>query len=92
MGQLTLGQELTIAQAATARETLLQAMQDGQGTLVLDLSGVNEFDSAGVQLLLAARRSLQQAGRALALHQPSAAVRDALHCLGLQELLAQAAG
>jgi anti-anti-sigma factor len=88
MSMLALGPELTIAQAATAREALLQALQAGAGDLALDLSGVMDFDSAGVQLLLATRRSLQAQGRALVLHQPSAAVRDALQCLGLQPLLA----
>jgi anti-anti-sigma factor len=88
MSMLALGPELTIAQAATAREALLQALRDGTGELALDLCGVIDFDSAGVQLLLATRRSLQAQGRALVLHQPSAAVRDALQCLGLQSMLA----
>lgn len=42
--------------------------------LEIDLSGVTEFDSAGVQLLLALQRELQQHGRALRLLQHSAAV------------------
>ena len=88
---LALGPELTIAFAAAARERLADAVQSGQGDLALDLRGVTDFDSAGVQLLLAARRSLAERGDALCLSGASAAVRDALRTFGLQDLLPVAA-
>ena len=90
-GALALGSELTIVHAAAARDTLLQALAAHDGDLALDLSGVTDFDSAGVQLLLATRLALQAHGRALQLVDPSAAVRDALATFGLDGLLQAAA-
>jgi anti-anti-sigma factor len=84
---LALGPELTIAFAAAARELLADAVQSGHGDFALDLRGVTDFDSAGVQLLLAARRSLAERGDALRLVGASPAVRDALRTFGLQDLL-----
>ncbi len=89
-GPLALGPELTIAYAAQWRETLLQALDAGNGDLVLDLAGVSDFDSSGVQLLLATKRSLAQRGHALQLADASPAVRDALATFGLADLLSPA--
>lgn len=85
---LALGPELTIAHAAATRETLLQALAACDGDLALDLAGVGEFDSSGVQLLLATRHSLRARGHALRLSAASPAVRDALARFGLDALLA----
>jgi len=82
---LALGPDLTIAGAAAAREQLLQALQDHDGDLPLDLGQVSDFDSSGVQLLLATRLSLGRRGHALRLVATSAAVRDALATFGLAE-------
>ena len=87
---LALGPEMTIAYAAELRETLLAAAMASEGDLLLDLGGVSDFDSSGVQLLLSARLSLQAQGRALRLVAASPAVRDALRTFGLNELLAPA--
>jgi anti-anti-sigma factor len=90
---LALGPEVTIPFAAATREQLLEALRQGKGSgdLVLDLSGVIDFDSAGVQLLLSAQRSLQERGDALLLQSPSASVRDALATFGLAGAFAPAA-
>ena len=87
---LTLGPEVTIAYAAELRQTLLAAAAAADGDLLLDLGGVSDFDSSGVQLLLSARLSLQARGHALRLVACRAAVRDALHTFGLADLLAPA--
>ncbi|MBP7666120.1 MAG: STAS domain-containing protein [Burkholderiaceae bacterium] len=84
---LSLGSELTIAQAAQHRETLVDAVAAASGDLQLDLAVVSEFDSSGVQLLLSARRSLAERGHALQIVAASAAVRDALALFGLSTLL-----
>ena len=86
---LALGPELTIAFAAASHQQLAEALAHDSGTLTLDLSGVSEFDSAGLQLLLATRRSLAAQGRTLRLVHASVAVRDALDVFGLQPLLAE---
>ena len=88
---LCLGPEMTIAQAAQHRDTLVDAMAAAPGDLQLDLAAVSDFDSSGVQLLLSARRSLAERGHALQIVAASAPVRDALTLFGLADLLAPAA-
>lgn len=74
--------EMTIYRAAELRTALLAALGEG-GDLLLELDAVDAFDSAGVQLLLAARRSARAAGRTLRLVAPSAGVTQVLATLGL---------
>ena len=90
---VSLGPEVTIPFAAATREQLLEALRShgAHGDVVLDLSGVTDFDSAGVQLLLSARRSVQARGDKLQLLHPSAGVRDALATFGLGEAFGLAA-
>ncbi len=82
-----IGPELTIAQAKAVREQLLQALALAPTDLWLDLGGVSDCDSSGVQLLLVAWASLWRQGRALHVVAASPAVRDALAAFGLAELL-----
>jgi anti-anti-sigma factor len=84
---LELGPDLTIAQAAGWHETLTHALASQPGDLALDLAGVTDFDSSGVQLLLATRRSLAERGHTLHVVAASTAVRDALATFGLHDLL-----
>ena len=84
---LTLGPDLTIGFAAAWRETLADAVNGG-GEVALNLADVTDFDSAGVQLLLATRRSLAERGQALQIVVASPVVRDGLQVFGLQTLLA----
>jgi anti-anti-sigma factor len=88
---LRLDTEMTIAAAAGQRETLVDAVATlpaGAASLQLDLSAVHDFDSSGVQLLLAARRSLAERGATLQVVATASAVRDALQLFGLSALLA----
>jgi anti-anti-sigma factor len=86
---LALGPEVTIPFAAATREQLLEALRGhgARGNVLVDLSGVTDFDSAGLQLLLSARRSLLARGDRLQLQSPSASVRDALATFGLAATL-----
>jgi anti-sigma B factor antagonist len=84
---IALGPELTIPFAAAARDTLFDALRASTGDLAVDLHGVTDMDSAGVQLLLSLRRSLAERGDALQLQSPSACVREALSVFGLTPLL-----
>jgi anti-sigma B factor antagonist len=91
-GTLDIDGELTIYRAAELRETLqatLAALAPG-ADLTLGLAGVTEMDSAGVQLLIAARKSAAAAGRALRLRDPSPAVTDVFATLRLAPLFADA--
>lgn len=83
---LLLDGELTIVQAATVREQLLEWLPQADG--LLDLSGISACDSAGIQLLLALERSLRESGRALQILQPSTAVVESLQRYGLDALRA----
>jgi anti-anti-sigma factor len=87
---LVLGPDMTIAHAAGWYAALAAALQDTPTALALDLSGVTDFDSSAVQLLLATRRSLVERGDALHIVAASPAVSDALAVFGLQDLLVAA--
>jgi len=77
LGRLEIKGELTIFTAAELRLQLLEALATNT-ELEVDLAHVSEIDSAGLQLMLAAKR--EAAGRKLALHFTghSPAVCDAL--------------
>jgi len=84
---LALGPELTIAQAASCRDQLVDALCGTPADLVLDLSAVTDIDSAGIQLLLATRKSVVARGGRLHLGAPGAAVTSALRAFGLDSEL-----
>jgi anti-anti-sigma factor len=73
---------MTIYRAAELHPALLDAVRT-QDAPALDLSAVTEFDSAGVQLLLVARREAARLGKRLVLQDASPVVRDAFALLGL---------
>ncbi len=83
--------ELTIQFAAEQRTGLLALLEDTAEALHLDLAAVEACDSAGVQLLLATRRSLHDRGHVLHLCALSTPVRQVLDTYGLQALYAPAA-
>jgi len=80
---LALGPDMSIVQAAEHHAQLMQALPALQADPRLDLSGVDDFDSSGVQLLLSLRASLAAQGQTLQLVNPSLVVCDALTVLGL---------
>lgn len=73
--------EWTIHAIAQHREAML-ALVNG-GSYEFDASGITDMDSAGLQLLLAAQRSIAQQGHELSLVQASTAVKDVLKAYGL---------
>lgn len=74
--RLELDGELTIAVAAEQQGRLRAFLQQRTTAAEIDLSGVTELDTAGLQILLAARREAVQQGTALTFRDPSRAVRD----------------
>ena len=78
-----IGPEMTIAQAADNHGQLMAALTVLAGFPRLEMSAVTDFDSSGVQLLMALRASLAEKGQTLHLVAPSAVVRDALETFGL---------
>ncbi len=86
---LMLDGELTIRTAAQVHEQLQQALAEGHHAL--DLSRIEAIDSAGVQLLLAARRSLVNGGMGLHIQGASQPVQELLTLYGLRDAFAPAA-
>lgn len=86
-GRVAIEGELTVRHAAAVREQLLAALRGNQ-EVHLDLTGVSELDSAGVQLLLAAGESAVAAGKVLRLSGFSRPVIDVLELLGLTDTVA----
>ena len=76
--------ELTIYRAAQLKDTLLAAVA-ANGTLEIDLSAVEEFDTAGLQLLMLAKRAATAAGHTLRLAGPSAPVLVVFELLALSQ-------
>ena len=74
--------EMTIYRAAELNPMLLEAVR-AHDAPALDLSAVSEFDSAGLQLLLATRLEAARLGKPLALTAASPAVRDVFALLGI---------
>lgn len=77
--------DLTIYHVAELKPRLLAWVE--QGCPPLDLSATAECDSAGLQLLLAARRSALARGTTLTLTHAGAAVQDAVRRVGLEHAL-----
>jgi anti-anti-sigma factor len=77
--------ELTIYRAAELAEAMKASLAHvpAGGAFELDLSGVTEMDCAGVQLLIAARRSTDESGRVLRLAGSSPAVAEVFRTLQL---------
>lgn len=74
---------LTIAEAAATHERLAHALGENAGPLTVDLSAINEIDSAGLQLLLALAREADR----VTLARPSACVAALSGRLGLHDAL-----
>ena len=69
---LAIHENMTIYQARAQKEQLLAALAT-TGKLELDLSGVAEMDTAGLQLLMLLKREVQQQGKHLTIvgHSPT---------------------
>ncbi|HPU80179.1 STAS domain-containing protein [Accumulibacter sp.] len=70
--RLALREDMTIYQAQAQKEQLLAALAATED-LELDLSGVGEMDTAGLQLLLLLKREVLQQGKQLKIisHSPN---------------------
>jgi anti-anti-sigma factor len=74
--------ELNIYRATELKELLLTPFYQGV-SLEVDLSGVSEVDTAGVQLLMLAKRTAKEQGCELRLAAHSPAVVDVFELLDL---------
>lgn len=83
---LALEGELTIQTAGDRKAALLALLERGERVAV-DLSGVTEMDTAGLQLLLLLRREARLLGRVVDVVGASAAVVDTLAIVHLDASL-----
>lgn len=75
--------DFTIRRVQEMKDVILARLAQAQA-LEVDLAGVTEIDTAGVQLLLLARRAAQAGGKELRLVAPSPAVAALLDLLRIQ--------
>jgi anti-anti-sigma factor len=78
-GELRVHGEMTIYRASEVAQTLFAAVRAHDRDLSLDMSAVTEFDTAGLQLVLMARRLAETNGRRLDVVQPSECVLEVLN-------------
>jgi len=76
---LRISGEFTIFRAAELKQTIF----DGPLAAEIDLSGVTEMDSAGLQLLMLAKKTARDQGRELRLVGHSEAVIDVFELLNV---------
>lgn len=80
--EVALAGDLTIFQAADLQKDFLQHLQTPVDCR-LDLSGVGEIDSSGMQLILSLERYLETDGMSLVLARTSASFDEAASQIGL---------
>ncbi len=68
--------EMTIYTAMECRDLLRQCLHAGEKEVEIDLSGVTEIDSAGLQLLIQAKRAGARLGKPVRLVSHSPAVLE----------------
>jgi anti-sigma B factor antagonist len=80
--RLTVEGPMTIYEASENKNELLEALADGGG-LEIDLSNVDEIDTAGLQLLVLTQREGRKAGKPVRFVAQSAALFEVLDRYGL---------
>lgn len=81
--------ELTIYTVSELKERILGALL-ANDELEIDLSGVEEFDAAGLQLLIVAKKGAKALNREFRLSGPSPAVLNLLGLSGLTQFFSDA--
>jgi anti-sigma B factor antagonist len=76
-GRVAVRGALTIYHAASAKAALLAALAKAN-VLEVDLAGVDEIDTAGMQILILLKREAAKAGKQLRLQQHSPASMEVL--------------
>lgn len=78
--------EMTIYTAETLHRELLETLEKAQDCQI-DLTDVNEIDSAGMQLLMAMNKQCNMKNKPLALINSSAASTEIFTLFGMQDFL-----
>ncbi|MCU1731119.1 MULTISPECIES: STAS domain-containing protein [unclassified Pseudomonas] len=72
--RLSMQGDLTIYEASETQQALLALLPDDPGPWTLDLSGLDDLDSAGVQVLLALQKTLTEGAQVTALSERALAL------------------
>ena len=80
--RLSINESMTIYQAPELKARLLETLGSAE-IIELDLSQVGEIDSAGLQLLLLAKREAGAAGKTMTIVSHSPAVRELIEFANL---------
>lgn len=80
---LKLGDDLDVFSIARAWETLNQAAHTHEGDLVVDLSGVQDLDLCGIQVLAVVDKAFKARGAKFVLMNVKPEWRERLEFLGL---------
>jgi len=86
-GRIHVDGEMTVYTCSDLKARLFAELADHMDATELDLSGVVEIDTAGLQLLLIARRYVSDGGRELRVSNPSRPVSDVLELCRLNACL-----
>lgn len=84
---IALSGRLDVSAVADVRAALHDAIEAGDGDLVVDLSGVEALDAAGLGVLLGADRRAKLLGRRVVLRDPGPPVRRILRVTRLHRVL-----
>lgn len=87
-GVIAVDGKMTVANASSLKEALLEALNHSPGA-VLDLSDVQEMDSAGFQLLVLLKREAAHGGRAFRVKAHSNATLEIVRLFSAEDEMGQ---
>jgi phospholipid transport system transporter-binding protein len=80
--------DATLQKVAELAAALPAALQGSSGEFTVDASGVTDYDTATIALLMQARRAAQAAGRGFSVKGAPAQLQQLAALYGVEELLA----
>ena len=90
--RLSVRGDLTIYEASDTQQSLLALLAQDPGPWALDLGGLEEIDSAGLQVLLSLQKTLAQGAHVIELAEPARALVQLLRLESLYPAGAIGAG
>jgi anti-anti-sigma factor len=78
---------VSVNEAAFMERELEYAIQSGCTTVIINMSRVSMFTSAGIRVILAAYKKLKKLGGELKIESPAENVRNVIGMVALDELL-----
>ena len=85
--EVSLAGRLDVTSVADVRLALHEAVEGGDGELVVDLAGVELVDATGLGVLVGVHRRAQRTGRVVVLRDPADRIRRVLFVTRLDRVL-----